>query len=143
MAIDHVADAALKLLRQEIQRSEDSRYDHRLHCVLLVAQAMSCQEAAQRLGDSPRTVQHWVRSFERHGLTGLQEGQRPGRPRRLSDEQAELVRSVVRKQPDQAGLPAKRWDGKTLSAYLLRRHGIPLGVRQCQRILGSLRSSAA
>jgi hypothetical protein len=32
-------------LQQEIQRSEESRYDHRLHGVLLVAQGMTCPEA--------------------------------------------------------------------------------------------------
>jgi transposase len=26
------------------------------------------------------------------------------------------------------------WDGKTLAAWLKRRHGVRLGVRQCQRL---------
>jgi hypothetical protein len=37
-----IADATSALgLQQEIQRSEESRYDHRLHGVLLVAQGMT------------------------------------------------------------------------------------------------------
>ena len=47
-------------LQQEIQRSEESRYDHRLHGVLLVAQGMTCPEVARLLGDSPRSVEYWV-----------------------------------------------------------------------------------
>ena len=37
-------------LQDEIRRSEESRYDHRLHGVLLVAHGMTCPEAAALLG---------------------------------------------------------------------------------------------
>ena len=51
-------------LQDEIRRSEESRYDHRLHGVLLVAQGMTCREAGKLLGDAPRTVEYWVHEFE-------------------------------------------------------------------------------
>jgi hypothetical protein len=54
------ADSAVIGLQQEIQRSEESRYDHRLHGVLLVAQGITCPEVARLLGDAPRTVEYWV-----------------------------------------------------------------------------------
>ncbi len=73
-------------LQEEIRRSEESRYDHRLHGVLLVAQGMTCPQVARLLGDAPRTAQYWVRTFEKNGLAGLQEGERSGRPPRLSEE---------------------------------------------------------
>jgi hypothetical protein len=38
-------------LQGEIRRSEESRYDHRLHGVLLAAQGMTCPEVAHLLGD--------------------------------------------------------------------------------------------
>ncbi len=47
-------------LQDEIRRSEESRYDHRLHGVLLVAQGMTCPEVAHLLGDAPRSVEYWV-----------------------------------------------------------------------------------
>ncbi len=65
-------------LQEEIRRSEESRYDHRLHGVLLVAQGMTCPEVASLLGDVPRSVENWVRRFELEGLAGLLEGERPG-----------------------------------------------------------------
>ena len=82
-----IANASMIVLglQDEIRRSQDSRYDHRLHGVLLVAQGMTCPEVARLLGDAPRTVEYWVRRFEEEGLTGLVEGERPGRPPRLSD----------------------------------------------------------
>ena len=57
-----VSDAASMVfgLQQEIQRSEESRYDHRLQGVLLVAQGMTCPEVGRLLGDAPRTVEYRV-----------------------------------------------------------------------------------
>jgi transposase len=103
-----IADAPTIILglQDEIRRSEESRYDHRLHGVLLVAQGMSCPEVGQLLGDAPRTVQYWVRRFEEQGLTGLVEGERPGRPRRLSERQLEAVDWALRQPPSSAGLSA-------------------------------------
>ena len=47
------ADSIILGLQDEIRRSQDSRYDHRLHGVLLVAQGMTCPEVARLLGDAP------------------------------------------------------------------------------------------
>src|SRR5271157_1210453 len=63
----------------------------RLHGVLLVAQGMTCPEVAKLLGDAPRTAEYWVRGFEEEGLAGLREGERGGRPRRLSEKQLQQV----------------------------------------------------
>ena len=50
------AEAVIVGLQQEIQRSEESRYDHRLHGVLLVAQGWTCPQVGHLLGDAPRST---------------------------------------------------------------------------------------
>lgn len=72
-------------VQQEISRSVESRYDHRLHGVLLVCQGHSCSAVGEWLGEPPTTIQRWVHRFEAGGLSGLREGEREGRPRRLAD----------------------------------------------------------
>ena len=121
-------------LQDEIRRSEESRYDHRLHGVLLVAQGMTCPEVAGLLGDAPRSVENWVRRFELQGLAGLLEGERPGRPRRLNPQQLAEIDAVLRKTPREAGMSGNLWDGKTLAAWIKGNYGARLGVRQCQRL---------
>jgi len=125
-------------LQDEIRRSEDSRYDHRLHGVLLVAQGLSCSKVSELLGDAPRTVAYWVRRFERDGLGGLTEEERPGRPRRLSEEQIQGIDAVLRMGPTDFGLTGNLWDGKTLSAYVKSQWDVRLGTRQCQRLFRQL-----
>ena len=128
-------DNMILAMQDEIRRSEESRYDHRLHGVLLVAQGATCPDVARLLGDAPRTVEYWVRRFEARGFAGLAEGERAGRPRRLNDEQMDKIEQVLRKTPTEAGMAdGGVWDGKTLSAFLKQEFALTLQVRQCQRL---------
>jgi len=132
------ADVIVLGLQDEIRRSRDSRYDHRLHAVLLVAQGMSCPEVARLLGDAPRTVEYWVHQFEEEGLSGLIDLERPGRPSRLGDEQYREIGEILRLSPLDVGMGTNLWDGKTLSEFIQSQYGIALGVRQCQRLFRQL-----
>src|SRR5260370_14735496 len=131
-----IADSATIILglQDEIRRTEESRYDHRLHGVLLVAHGMTCPEVAALLGDAPRTVEYWIRGFEEKGLAALREGERSGRPRRLSEKHLRGINASLRRMPRELGLSGNLWDGKTLAVWIEREYRIDLGVRQCQRL---------
>lgn len=137
LSISDAQDVVLAL-QDEIRRSDEARYDHRLHALLLVAQGMSCRQVAQVLGDAPRTVAFWVHRFEEQGLAGLVDADRPGRPRRLNEAQLNEITSTIRGSPQEHGLECNLWDGKSLSAFILQRFGVELGVRQCQRLFRQL-----
>ena len=121
-------------IQQEIGRSEESRYDHRLHGLLLVANGQSCRGVAELMGEDATTVQRWVHRFEETGFEGLREGERPGRPRSLSERQWRQLQRDLRRSPEAFGLNENLWDGRLLSEHLKRHYGIELGVRQCQRL---------
>jgi transposase len=79
-------------------------------------------------------VQYWIHRFEEDGLAGLFDGERPGRPTRLSDDQLAEIGLALRKSPLDVGLSANLWDGKVLSSYITRCYDVQLGVRQSQRL---------
>ena len=95
------AETVILILQDEIRRSYEARYDHRLHAILMVAQGISCRNVAQLLGDSPRTVAYWVNRFEAEGLSGLADADRSGRPSRLDEQQIHLIEMALRSQPSQ------------------------------------------
>ena len=132
------AKTVILILQDEIRRSYEARYDHRLHAILMVAQGMSCRKVAQLLGDSPRTVAYWVQRFETEGLSGLADADRSGRPSRLDEQQLQLIETALRSHPSQYGLSGNLWDGKLLSHVIDQQFGIELGVRQCQRLFRQL-----
>ena len=135
-----VADAEIMRIavQQEIARSEESRYDHRLHGVLLVSQGVDCQRVADYLGQDRVTVQRWVNRFNERGFAGLEEGERPGRPSRLSELQWPRIERDLRKAPCDFGYGQNLWDGKMLAHHLKQRYHVDLGVRQCQRMFRQL-----
>jgi len=126
------------LIRQEIERSEESRYHHRLHGLLLVTAGQSCGAVAALFGENVTTLQRWVNRFEEGGLDALRDGERAGRPRTLNAKDWRKLQSDLRKPPRDFALAAKRWNGPALSKHLRRRYGVELGVRQCQRLFRDL-----
>lgn len=125
-------------VQQEILRSEESRYDHRLHGILLVCNGFSCDEVAELFGHSPRTVQYWVHHFEESGFAGLEETPRSGRPSKVDEAILKAVAQHLRQSPHEVGYSQNLWDGKLLSHHLQERFDINLGVRQCQRLFRQL-----
>jgi transposase len=125
-------------VQQEIVRSEESRYDHRLHGVLLVCSGLSCPEVAELLGHGPRTIQYWVRRFEERGFAGLEETPRPGRPSLINEEIRTGIGSDLRCSPREFGYAQNLWDSKLLSHHLSKHYNVQVGDRQCRRFFHQL-----
>lgn len=121
----------------EIRRSDDSRYDHRLHGLLLVVNGMSPYEVSEVIGNSPKSIENWINVFLKEGFKGIREPQRQGRPPRLSAIM-DNIGSDLRKNPRELGYSQNLWDGKLLSHHVMEKYGIVLGTRQCQRIFRKL-----
>jgi transposase len=132
------ADIMRIALQQEIQRSEESRYDNRLHGVLLHCNGMTCERIAGVLGHGVRTVQYWIRKFNVDGFAGLQDHEGRGRRSRLENKEIEKIGRDLRKTPRDFGYIQNLWDGKILSYHIEKRYGKTMGVRQCQRLFHRL-----
>lgn len=132
------ADIMRIAIQQEIERSEESRYDHRLHGVLMVSFGYSCTDVAELFGHSRRTVQYWIQRFEKGGFSSLQEAERPGRPTALDERVRRRLGKDLRRSPRELHYSQNLWDGKLLSHHLREAYAIDLGIRQCQRLFTKL-----
>ena len=95
------AETMILGLQDEIRQSQESRYDLRLHEVLVVAQGLNCPDVGRLLGDSPRTVKYCVQRFKTQEVTGLREGERTGHRQRLSEAQiGEVDRALYQTRRD-------------------------------------------
>ena len=86
-------------IQQEIVRSDESRYDHKLDGVLMVSSGYSCTDVARLFGQSRGAVQYWVNRFEHDGFSGLQEVARPCRPTTLDAGIRRKVGQDLRRSP--------------------------------------------
>lgn len=125
-------------IQDEIRRTEEARYDHRLHAVLLIGQGMTCPQVAEKFGDSRGSVRNWVNQFEKRGFAGLVDGERCGRPPRLKEKELQEIGIVLRREPNKVGIAQNLWDGKALTEWIKIRYKKIFGVRQCQRMFHKL-----
>lgn len=125
-------------IQDEILRSEQSRYDHRLHGVLLACSGFSSYEIADLLGHSPRTIQYWIQHFEQSGFAGLEDQPRQGRPASMDEKVCQAIGKDLRKSPKDLGYSQNLWDGKLLSHHLAKVYSVKIGTRQCQRLFHKL-----
>jgi len=128
--------------KDEASRNCESRFLHRLHCVLLVAQGCSCYQVAEWFGEHPSTVERRVHFFHEYGLEGLRDEQKTGRPKKVRDDQLKQLQDDISRIPYELGHGQYEWNGKLLKTHLARRYGIELSVRQCQRLLNQLLHNA-
>ena len=126
------------ILQQEISRSAEARYDHRLHGLLFLSRGISTYEVGDLLGHSPRTIQYWFHRFQQEGLGGLIDIEGRGRRSSLDPGQRKQVGADLRKPPTAFGYSQGQWDGVLLSHHLNQALGLKIGVRQCQRIFHQL-----
>lgn len=125
----------IETIRKEFRRSEEARYIHRLHGVLLVLLGLSTVKAGKLLGDPQRTVAYWVTQFKTHGLRGLKDAKKSGRPEVLTSTQKKSLLRSLTKSPIQSGLKGDTWTGALLASLLKKRYGITLSARHCHRLL--------
>jgi transposase len=56
-------------------------------------------QIAERVGCSARTARAWIHRFNDEGLSGIGDRDRPGRPRRLTEEQRSRIVALVKMMP--------------------------------------------
>lgn len=79
------------LKRRARGRNTPRKLVERSQVVLLLAEGVPMEEVAERVGLAKRSVYEWARRFERHGLAGLDDRPRSGRPRSISKAQAKTI----------------------------------------------------
>ena len=135
------ADELRGLIRSSGRRSPAQRLDHKLHCALLVAEGRSCYEVARWFGESPRTIERWVLTFDHVGIRGLEAHGSKGRPVRLTASALAGLLRDLSLPPTGFGYGAQAWSPKLLMQHLGAGYQISLSLRQCQRILRRLRAA--
>src|SRR5207302_8721058 len=85
----------LSRLSKKAERDGAYRVAKRLRAVVLNSQGRTSGELADILQAPRSKVSEWLARFEVHGVQGLLEGYRSGRPRSLSGQQRERLSDIL------------------------------------------------
>lgn len=106
-----------------IKRERDARVATRLRAVLLAARGRGHTEIARALAVSPRSVQEWVRRYNRAGVEGLRDRPRPGQPKKLRPHQEAQVVRWLNQGPDLERDGAVAWRGPSIAGKIEEHFG--------------------
>ncbi len=116
-------------------RTAPARLVERARIVLYSRQGDTVAEIAAALGICQDTVRRWINRFDRHGVAGLADRPRAGRPPTYSAEEAGTVVAASLTKPEELGLPFACWTLDRLAAYLNEEHGLAIKRSRISELL--------
>ncbi len=127
-----------KILKNRVRGAKTPYRDRlRAQVVLAAARGRANERIAADLRVAAATVRKWRGRFTLHGLGGLKDLPRSGRPREISEEARAAVVALACQLPAATGVPLSRWSGPELKRELEAQALVsePVSVSSLLRIL--------
>lgn len=122
----------LKSSPEEIKKLIDSNPELKKAVRLLAIYKYSLGLSSRDVQDellllSYPTVCRLVKRFNQHGLEGLEDKKRPGKPKLLNKEQCKALKEIVlEKSPSDFDYPSGTWTGPILRDYILKMFNLSI-----------------
>ena len=116
-------------------RTEPARTVERARIIELAVQGHRVPAIARLLGITEVTVRVWLKRFNAHGLSGLEDAPRRGRPPTYTPTEVSAVIATALTPPEQLGLPFASWTLDRLEAYLNEQQGIAIKRSRIDELL--------
>jgi len=94
------------------------RVANRLHAIALNMQGRSAPQIAQLLNVHRSKVSIWLHNYQKHGVEGLLEGHRSGRPTEMSDQDRQRLSDILDSGPVAYGFASGVWTSPWLPELL-------------------------
>ena len=107
-------------------RTAEARLVERARIIWQACQGLSVPSIARELGLTDQTVRAWLKRFNAHGLAGLRDLPRGGRPATYTPDQVAEVIATALTDPQTLGQPFASWTLDRLETYLNEEKGIPI-----------------
>lgn len=131
-------------IKSYLAQNAELRFIERLQILqyLIEHKEQSCITAGEIFHVSPRAILNWMKKVNETGdLESIRDKPGKGRKMKLTTTQLTQIKRVLKAEPAKAGIKSEKWDGNTLSKYIVQKMGITLQSRQCQRLLLKLGAS--
>jgi transposase len=125
----------LSHLRKEAEKEGAYRVAKRLQAVLLNSMGRSSGELATILQASRSKVSEWLANYEAHGVEGLLEGFRPGRPSLLTADQLVDLADIVESGPVAYGYDSGIWTSPMIARVILEEFGVTYHPGHVRKLL--------
>jgi len=84
------------LLERRLREEKDPRVRDRIRMIILLKEGYKQKEVAKIMRTTERTVYTWKKRYEKEGIEGLKTKEKPERKRKLSDEDMEKLKKLLK-----------------------------------------------
>lgn len=132
-----------RLIRLSKEADQDGAYRvaKRLRAVILNSQGRTSSELADILQAPRSKVSEWLARYEVHGVEGLLEGHRSGRPPELSPQQREQLSDILDSGPVAYGLDTGIWTSPMIAWIIEEEFGVHYHPAHVRKLLHELHFS--
>ena len=125
-------------LSKEAERDGAYRVAKRLQAVLLNSQGRTSGELAEVLQAPRSKVSEWLARYQAHGVEGLLEGQRSGRPAQLTARQREQLGDILDSGPVAYGLDTGVWTSPMIAWVIGEEFGVQYHPGHVRKLLHAM-----
>ena len=123
-------------IRRLMKKTTDKRHYRRLLAVLQQkSNGRTFEDIAKEHGVSIRSVQRWLSAYLQIGMEGLEIKKTGSTQSRITDENREIILSVLFNDPNIFGYIRNTWSLRSLAKCLTEELDIPISFKHLQRIL--------
>ncbi|MGA8622126.1 MAG: IS630 family transposase [Candidatus Sulfotelmatobacter sp.] len=128
-------------LSKEAEREGAYRVAKRLQAVVLNSQGRTSGELAEVLQAPRSKVSEWLARYQTHGVEGLLEGQRSGRPAQLTPRQRQQLGDILDSGPVAYGLDTGVWTSPMIAWVVQEEFGVQYHPGHVRKLLHEMNFS--
>jgi transposase len=116
--------------------TNNKRVRTRAQVILLAAEkGLVASQIAEIVRETDETVRNCLKRYLRHGIAGLADAPKSGRPGTITLEYRKQLLTVVRRRPRSLGHPYSMWSLQRLADYMAEQTGIRVTLETVRVVL--------
>ena len=131
-------EVELSTIKSQLRKDEKFSQGIRLYAVYQIKLGRNAEELEELYNVSHKSICNWVHRYNCHGIKGLKDRFRSGRPSRLSEEQQKKLKETIKERPEKFGYSSGVWSGPLVIDYVQNTFGVSYKKAQIYNLLHKL-----
>ncbi len=134
--MDRLADLEVGELQEALEGVENNTPTQRLIAAIAYKHGITQSELANWFGVERKTIYNWFRRFEQRPLEeAIYEEERPGRPRKLDEDELAALQMILTATPSAVGFDVPTWTVEAVQSLLRDRFDVEYSPPSCRRLM--------
>lgn len=134
--MEHLDELSVEELQQALDNVEGKKPAQRLIAAIAYKNGVTQTELAEWYGVERRTIYSWLKRLDAESLEhAVEDAHRPGRPRKLSENEQDALEQTLHDPPTEVGYDASAWTPALVRTHLKETYDVNYSIPSCRRLM--------